>query len=238
MPTFTHGSNAVVILDKTNLSTTLTDASFSSTSDVAETSTFSSTSKSYVSGLTDNTSTLSGFYESSSPDADAEFLTELGGAGAAYSIAPIGYTRGNPLDFGTTTATSYDRSADINSIVSVAVALQFSGDAYNGKSLVAPAAFTATSTETSVDFGATGSSGGSGILHVTAKSGTSPQVIAKIQHSANDSSWSDYFTFTTATAETSEIKTSASSVNRYIRAVLTISGSTPSLTIAVGFAQN
>ena len=237
MPTFTHGSNAVVILDKTNLSTTLTDASFSGLSDVAETSTFSSTSKSYVPGLKDNTSTLSGFYESDSPDADAEFLSELGGAGAAYSIAPIGYTRGNPLDFGTTISTSYDRSADINSIVSVAVALQFSGDAYNGKSLVAPAAFTATSTETSVDFGATGSSGGAAVLHVTAKSGTSPQVIAKIQHSSNDSSWSDYLTFTTATAETSEIKTSDSSVNRYIRAVLTISGSTPSLTIAVGFAQ-
>ena len=42
MPTFTHGKNAVVLLDNTNLSTTLTDASLSLTADVAETSTFSS----------------------------------------------------------------------------------------------------------------------------------------------------------------------------------------------------
>ena len=237
MPTFTHGTNAVVLLDKTNLSTTLTDASYSITSDVAETSTFSATSKSYISTLKDSQATMSGFFESTSPDADAEFLSELGGSGAAYSVAPIGYTRGNPLDFGTTIATSYDRSAEVNSIVSVAVAMQFSGGAYDGKSLVAPAAFTATTTQTSVDFGAAGSSGGAGILHVTAKSGTSPQVIAKIQHSSDNSSFSDYITFTTATAETSQISTSASSVNRYVRAVLTISGSTPSLTIAVGFAQ-
>jgi len=34
MPTFTHGKDAVVILDNTNLSTTLTDASLSLTADV------------------------------------------------------------------------------------------------------------------------------------------------------------------------------------------------------------
>ena len=41
MPTFSHGKDAVVLLDNTNLSTTLSDVSVSLTSDVAETSTFS-----------------------------------------------------------------------------------------------------------------------------------------------------------------------------------------------------
>ena len=48
MPTFTHGKDAVVILDNTNLSTTLTDVAVSLTADVNETSTFSSTSKTFV----------------------------------------------------------------------------------------------------------------------------------------------------------------------------------------------
>ena len=78
MPTFNHGKNAVVLLDNTNLSTTLTDASVSLTADVAETSTFTASSKTYVSGLKDGTATLSGYFESSSPDADAEFLSQLG----------------------------------------------------------------------------------------------------------------------------------------------------------------
>ena len=41
MPTFTHGKEAVIILDNTNLSTTLTDVSVSLSADVSETSTFS-----------------------------------------------------------------------------------------------------------------------------------------------------------------------------------------------------
>ena len=81
--------DAVVLLDNTNLSTTLTDAALSLTADVAETSTFTASSKTYVAGLKDGTATLSGYFESSSPDADAEYLAQLGGSGAAFSIAPI-----------------------------------------------------------------------------------------------------------------------------------------------------
>ena len=237
MPSFSHGKDAVVILDNTNLSNTLTDAALSLTADVAETSTFSSSSKTFVSGLKDGTATLSGYFTTSSPDANAEYLAQLGGSGAAFSIAPIGYTRGDAVSFGTTIATSYDRSADVGGIVSVAIAFQFDGDAFNGKSMVAPAAFTSTSTQTSVDFGAAGTNGGGAVLHVTAASGTSPTLDAKIQTSSDNSSFSDYITFTQATGVTSELKTSASAPARYARAVLTIGGTNPSFTVAVGFAQ-
>ena len=235
MPTFNHGKNAVVLLADTNLSTTLTDAALSLTADVSETSTFTSTSKSYVSGLKDGTATLSGYFESSSPDADAEYLAQLGGSGAAFSIAPIGYTRGNAVSFGDTIGTSYDRSADVGSVVAVAVAFQFDGDAYNGLSLLAPTAVTSSSNEATVDFGAAGTNGGAGVLHGVAKSG-SPTLDVKIQTSTNGSVWSDYITFTQATNTTSELITSATNPNRYARAVLTYGGS-GSITAAVGFAQ-
>src|SRR6056300_856728 len=235
MPTFNHGKNAVVLLDNTNLSTTLTDAALSLTADVAETSTFSSSSKTYIAGLKDGTVTLSGYFESTDPDADAEFLSQLGGSGAAFSIAPIGYTRGNAVSFGNTIATSYDRSADVGSVVAVAVAFQFDGDAYNGKSLLTPTAVTSTSTETSVDFGAAGTNGGAGVLHCVVSSG-SPTLDVKIQTSADNVTFSDYITFTQATATTSELLTSATNPARYARAVLTFGGS-GSITAAVSFAQ-
>ncbi len=235
MPTFNHGKNAVVLLDNTNLSTTLTDASVSLTADVAETSTFTASSKTYIAGLKDGTVTLSGYFESSSPDADAEFLSQLGGSGSAFSIAPIGYTRGNPTEFGNVIETSYDRSADIGSVVAVAVAFQFDGDAYNGKSLLAPTAITSTSNQTGVDYAAAGTNGGAGVLHCTVSSG-SPTLDVKIQTSADNVTFSDYITFTQATGTTSELITSATNPARYARAVLTFGG-TGSITAAVSFAQ-
>jgi len=235
MPTFNHGKNAVVLLDNTNLSTTLTDASISLTADVAETSTFTASSKTFIPALSDGVATLSGYFESSSPDADAEFLSQLGSSGSAFSIAPIGYTRGNPTEFGNVIGTSYDRSADIGSVVAVAVAFQFDGDAYNGKSLLAPTAITSSSNQTGVDYGATGTNGGAGVLHCTVKSG-SPTLDVKIQTSADNVSYSDYITFSQATGTTSELKTSASNPARYARAVLTFGGS-GSITAAVSFAQ-
>jgi len=235
MPTFNHGKNAVVLLDNTNLSTTLTDASVSLTADVAETSTFTASSKTYISGLKDGTATLSGYFESTSPDADAEFLAQLGSSGSAFSIAPIGYTRGNPTEFGSVIETSYDRSADIGSVVAVAVAFQFDGDAYNGKSLLAPTAITSSSNQTGVDYAAAGTNGGAGVLHCTVSSG-SPTLDVKIQTSADNVSYSDYITFSQATGTTSELKTSASNPARYARAVLTFGGS-GSITAAISFAQ-
>ena len=238
MPTFNHGKNAVVLLDNTNLSTTLTDASVSLTADVAETSTFSggaSSGKTFVAGLKDGTVTLSGYFESSSPDADAEFLSQLGSSGSAFTIAPIGHTRGNPTEFGNVIGTSYDRSADIGSVVAVAVAFQFDGDAYNGKSLLAPTAITSSSNETGVDYGAAGTNGGAGVLHCTVSSG-SPTLDVKIQTSADNVTFSDYITFTQATGTTSELITNATNPARYARAVLTFGGS-GSITAAVSFAQ-
>ena len=235
MPTFNHGKNAVVLLDNTNLSTTLTDASVSLTADVAETSTFTASSKTYVSGLKDGTATLSGYFESSSPDADAEFLSQLGSSGSAFTIAPIGHTRGNPTEFGNVIETSYDRSADIGSVVAVAVAFQFDGDAHNGKSLLAPTAITSSSNETGVDYSAAGTNGGAGVLHCTVSSG-SPTLDVKIQTSADNVTFSDYITFTQATGTTSELITNDTNPARYARAVLTFGGS-GSITAAVSFAQ-
>jgi|TARA_R100000479_G_scaffold93933_1_gene46390 hypothetical protein len=237
MPTFSHGKDAVVLLDNTNLSTTLTDVAVSLTADVNETSTFSSSAKSFISGLTDGTATASGYFTTSSPDSNTEYLAQLGSSGSAFSIAPIGYTRGNPATLGKVIETSYDRSADVAGVVAVAVAFQFSDDSFDGKSLVAPAAFTTTSTETSVDFGAAGTNGGGAVLHVTAASGTSPTLDAKIQTSADNASFSDYITFSQKTAVGSEYKTSTSNPARYARAVLTIGGSTPSFTVAISFGQ-
>jgi len=59
MPTFRHGKSTVFKVDNsggtlTDISNTLTDVGFPQTVDTAETSTFGSSAKSYVVGLTDS----------------------------------------------------------------------------------------------------------------------------------------------------------------------------------------
>jgi hypothetical protein len=74
-------------------------------------------------------------------------------------------------------------------------------------------------------------------LSVTAASGTTPSMTVTIQTSKDGSgsglgSWRTVATFTAATAATAE-RVSATSLDRFIRAVATISGTTPSFTYSV-----
>ena len=82
--------------------------------------------------------------------------------------------------------------------------------------------------------------GGAGILIVSAKSGTSPTLDSKIQHSADDTTYADLVTFTQATNTTSEVKLvdEGTTVNRYLKAILTVGGSTPSFTAIIAFGRN
>jgi len=68
MPTFRHGKSTVFKVDNsggtlTDISNTLTDVSFPQSVDTAETSTFGSSAKSYVVGLTDATISVSGNFD-------------------------------------------------------------------------------------------------------------------------------------------------------------------------------
>ena len=86
---------------------------------------------------------------------------------------------------------------------------------------------------------ATGNGGGA-FLIVSAKSGTSPTLDAKITHSADNVTYADLVTFTQATTTTAEVKTVAAgtTVNRYLKAVFTLGGTSPSFTAIMGFGRN
>ena len=113
-----------------------------------------------------------------------------------------------------------------------------SGAVEEGKVVEALAAQTATGNSASLDNSASSASGGSAYLQVTAKSGTSPTMAVKVQHSADDATFVDLITFTTASDITAERKTVSGTVNRYLRVNRTVGGSsTPSMTYVVMFAR-
>jgi hypothetical protein len=87
----------------------------------------------------------------------------------------------------------------------------------------------------SVDNAALSSNGGSGYLQVTAYSGFT-NVVVKIRHSDDDSTYADLLTFTTVTAIGAERKTVSGTVNRHLLVTGTKTGS-GSITLMAGFAR-
>ena len=133
MPTFTHGSNAVFKFDDSggtirDISNVLTDVSVSRTSDIAEVSAFSNTSKAYVSGLLDATITCSGDYDSTVNG----YLVGVLGTEVDFEFYPIGTTSGYPKTTGKVILTSYDRNPDVAGAVTFSANFQVTGNVTEG----------------------------------------------------------------------------------------------------------
>ena len=130
MPTFRHGKSTVFKVDNssgtlTNISDTLTDVSFPQSVDTAETSTFGSSAKSYVVGLTDSTVSVSGNFDAT---VDAHLAGILGqAASVSFEYGPEGSTNGFVKYTGECFLTSYEKSGAIGDVVSYSAEFQVTG---------------------------------------------------------------------------------------------------------------
>lgn len=238
---FIHGKGTVVLLGSADLSCYFNEATTSRAVETAETTTFCKSAKTYITGLQDGTMSLSGMFDGAL-DAEDDKLTALIGAnaGAPLSVALSGVsTVGTPILSMLGKLTSYEISAPVGDVVSVSAEFQADGGVGGAKSLHALAAETATGNATSVDNGASTTNGGQAVLHVTANT-MNNNTVFKVQHSADNSTWADLATFSTVattvtTSERVEVA-SATTVNRYIRASWTASG-TGSITFHINFTR-
>jgi hypothetical protein len=130
----------------------------------------------------------------------------------------------------------YETLCEIGKLTKANTRFLFNG-AYDDGVILHPLAARTTDTNgTTVDQLAGTTAGGAGYVQCTAFSGFSGAVV-KVQHSTDDSSWSDLITFTTiAAAPTAEriALASGATVNRYVRAMVDVTG-TGSITFCVGF---
>jgi hypothetical protein len=130
MPTFRHGKSTVFKVDNaggslTDISNTLTDVSFPQTVDTAETSTFGSSAKSYVVGLTDSSLSISGNFDAT---VDAHLAGVLGQAASlSFEYGPEGSTAGFVKYTGEALMTSYEKSGAIGDVVSYSAEFQVTG---------------------------------------------------------------------------------------------------------------
>lgn len=127
---FVHGKSAVFKVDDSggtlrDLSSYLEEVSFPRSVETAETTTFGNNAKTYITGLSDATISITGLF-----DATADgYLAGVVGASATLSFeyGPAGSTGGNVKYSGECILTSYEVSAPVGDKVSASAEFQVSG---------------------------------------------------------------------------------------------------------------
>lgn len=237
---FRHGKDSKALLGKYDVSTFLNEATASMSIDTADTSTFGSLSKTYLTGQDDGTVSFTGLF-----DGDANAIAAIFEDVITNDLTPpitFGYdgglVLGRKVTLATAKQTSYEVSAPVADIVSLSGEFQVTGGLRQGVVLAGLAALSATTNGTAVDNTAASSLGATANLHVTANTRNSNSTI-KVQHSADNSTWADLMTFTVvgSTALTSESLTATGTVNRYLRAQTTLAAGTGSITITISIAR-
>jgi hypothetical protein len=210
MPTFVHGKDTAVYIDEFDLTSYFTDTSVSMDNDVAETTAFGDTNKTFITGLRSGTLSLSGLWAADTDGSDEELQALLGNA-----TTPI--------------LTLREGAAAIGSRAIIAQANETS------YAITSPVADVHT---VSAEFECTPNQVSNLTLHVPTNTVNGNTTI-KIQHSANNSTWADLISFTVvgSTAKTSEIKAVSGTVNRYLRATASTAGSSGSITFMIAFAR-
>lgn len=162
MPTFTHGkatrlfisdgtsvpvippSGAIAVAKVYNISEYAKEVNFPARMDTAETSTFGTSTKTYVQGLADRTITFSGSWEgiaaalsdssSANPTSFDALMSGLIGATnpITYAYAPTGIEASAVKYYGSGILTDYTVTGSIGSLVEFSAAIQVSGPAARG----------------------------------------------------------------------------------------------------------
>jgi len=238
---FIHGKSAIILHNEFDLSSFFNDASTSRSVETAETTAFGSSAKSYITGLQDGTISLSGMFDGSANAIDAEMTDIIGSdSGGILTIAVGGSLAVSQRVISALgDLTSYEVSAPVGDVVAASAEFQVDGGVGNAISLHALSAETATGTSSSHDGTTSSANGGVAQLHVTANT-MNNNMVFKVQHSADNTTFADLATFTTVatTVKTAERVTVASgtTVNRYLRCSFTASGS-GSVTFHINFAR-
>jgi hypothetical protein len=234
---FVHGKDSKIFFNNNDFGEYFNNVDFTRSADVSETTAFGSDNKTFISGDKDGTISLTGMFDST---ADAVLQPFLGsGTNTDLCIGADGITDGKSIFFGSGVVTNYGQSSPVGDVVATSVDLQADAGLFNGL-VLDNATVTATGNSTVTDNGSSTANGGGAIAIVTAKSGSStPTATIKVQHSSDNVTFVDLVTFTNFTAVGSQVSEIASgtTINRYLRVNYTITGSTPSFSVIVGFGR-
>lgn len=231
---FVHGKDAAVLLDGVLISAYFDSGEFSAEVDTAETTTFSSSWKSFIAGQAAGTVGLTGYFDPTWND----LWDTIGDApGAVLTFAPGGLALGSPVRLVKVLTSAYGESAPIGGAVTFSWDVTADGSVGTGQVIAAATAITADTNGAAFDGGAATSNGAVAHLHVTSVS-ASDSIVVTIEDSANGSSgWATIGTFASKSAPGAERIAIAGNVRRYVRAVYDVTGSSVSIECIVTLSR-
>jgi hypothetical protein len=238
MPTFRHGKKTVVLLNGTDMSPFLNEATTTTSIETAETTTFADSDKTYIVGLADGTISTSGLFDASAGASDAVLRGTLAQEDNTFTVLPEGATGGNRSVIANGQVTSYEVSSPVADVVAISAEVQADGGLLHGVALNGLQTVAASGVTTAIDNGASTSNGALFNLHVTSNTHDGNTTI-KVQHSSDNLTFADLVTFTvvSASATTGESITSTGTVNQYLRSQHTLAGASGSVTYHVSAAR-
>ena len=238
--------DVLVVADGYDLSCYLKSCEVSHSTDMLDSTALCTTgTRTFLPGLTERMVTGEGFFDhNATTDAlglDYGFVNEFSStANRIITIGPEGDATGSPAWLFNTKQAKYAiNTSEVGQIIMTtfeAKATNDGGTEYGwggpGDVLLSQAV-TGTVNGTSVDDGAGATTGYIGHCHVTADNFSS--MVVKLQHSTDNSSWSDLATFGTFSGVgADQVANTATSVNRYIRAaVTTFTGTSATVVVAI-----
>lgn len=235
-----NANNTTVLYDNTALAAYLRSVGLNHSDAMLDATTLADSSIVNFPGLSSQNFTMTGLFDSTTGAGSVldEITSRLGSATAvATTVAPNGFAAGNSAWLLPALTVDYQVSSTVADLVPFTLNFGAGAAAGVGICLTALAAQTATGNGASQDNSASSSNGAVAHLHITAVSGTTPSMTVAIQHSTNNSTWSTLATFSAATAVGSQTLQISGTVNRYVRASFTISGTTPSFTTLVALSR-
>lgn len=242
--TFVHGKDTRVLLDGFDLSRWMRQANMDFSVEMADTAAFLSADRTSIPGHRGATYDLSGMmFADPSPGTapeTADLLALVEANPQPHSVLAIGYggfAVGQPVWGGFGRMSTWAPSTPFNDVVGFSPRFVSDDKLALGRSLHDYATgATAGGNSAAVDNAAASTFGLIGTLNVVANTRNGATVV-KIQHSADNSTWADLVTFAsvaggalTTVGQRVEV---AGSVNRYLRALWTIAGSSGSVSFTV-----
>ena len=234
-----HGKATGIILGGYDLTPMLNSIATPQSLDVAETTPFGSTAKTYVPGLADATVSVGGMFEG---DMDAtELLLDTASDTADAILVSYGraIVAGQDCKFGRVIRSSFEVTSPVGDVVPISGAARADGGLHTGPVLMAKAEVTTSPPSRATDDnGSATLLGGKAVVNVTDNT-RNGAVTVIVQHSTDGTTWVDKGTFTVIGAGilTSEVIDLTGTINRYLRAVVTLAGSTGSAIVTVALSR-
>jgi len=233
-----HSKDSRILVNDRHVSGDLRGWSTAKTCPLADETNLLSAGGTTKPGIVAGSISLKGYLDSATTSLAAEAVAAAGAENALLVTAcPDGTAVGATALMAVCDQTGFLADASHDAVVPLAIeALPDSGVDW-GVVLHGLTAETADANAASVNHGAATANGGVAALHLSAFSGLT-NVVVKVQHSANNSTWADLVTFATATGLTSErvVVATGTAVDQYLRATVDVTG-TGTCTPAVAFAR-